>query len=82
VNIHYNDKKNATENISKQMAKLFLNSLYGKFGMKDIESNINILSKEKSIKITKNYNYDYIIPINDYYSIVKYRSKLPDKIRK
>jgi hypothetical protein len=82
VNIHYNDKKNAEDNISKEMAKLFLNSLYGKFGMKDIESNINILSKEKSTYITKNYNYDYIIPINDYYSIVKYRSKIPEKIRK
>jgi hypothetical protein len=49
--------------------------------MKDIESNINILSKDKCKNITKNYNYDFVIPINEHYSIVKYRSKLPEKIR-
>jgi hypothetical protein len=64
------------------MAKLFLNSLYGKFGMKDIESNINILPNEKCSKISQNYNYEYIEPINEFYSIAKYRSKLPEKIRK
>ena len=32
--------------------------------MKDIESNINILPNDQCSKIAKNYNYEYIDPIN------------------
>jgi hypothetical protein len=79
---HYNEKRNASDNISKQMAKLFLNSLYGKFGMKDIENHMGIIPNEKVKKIVDSYNYKDIEPINEEYSLVKYSGKLPESIRK
>ena len=36
VKDHYEIKKNSSDQVKKSNAKLFLNSLYGRFGMKDI----------------------------------------------
>lgn len=49
----YDKKKNAKDTIERNIAKLMLNSLFGKFGQKDIENRIKIVSREEAIKLVK-----------------------------
>ena len=64
VKLHYADKLNAKDVLSRNIAKLLLNSLYGKFGMKEIDSVLKVVSTEQADKIAMNYNYDFIAPLN------------------
>ena len=52
-------KKN--ENSLQYIYKLLLNSLYRRFGMKEIENKLKILSKEEAKKIMKKKIVFYII---------------------
>lgn len=54
VNIHYENKKNAIDPIKKQICKLLLNYLYGKFGMRDIDSILKVVPLSKA-NIIKNF---------------------------
>jgi hypothetical protein len=56
VNKYYDIKKNAKNEIERKNSKLMLNSLYGKFGMKDINSKIKIVKRSEADKYNKNYN--------------------------
>lgn len=82
VNIHYKDKKEATDPTRKSTSKLLLNSLYGKFGTKDIESTMKVITRSAAKAITKFYNYDFVSAINDHYTVVKYRSRISERLRK
>lgn len=62
---YYYDKKNNSDGVEKLIAKLFLNSNYGKFGEKSIrvskrivKDNLNFISYE-----TNNELLDYYVPI-------------------
>ena len=78
----YNKKKNAKDNVEKNIAKLMLNSLYGKFGQKDIENRIKFVSKDEANKILKGYHVSYFAGISDENVLIKYSSKLNEKLRR
>ena len=64
------------------IAKLLMNSLYGKFGMKDITSKLKILSLKEANKIIKNYNYSVFAELENDKVLVKYSSRISEKLRK
>ena len=78
----YNIKKTTKDPVEKTLSKLLLNSLYGKFGMKDITSNIKIVNKEDSKKITNKYNFSMFAELDNGKVLIKYSSKIPDSLRK
>jgi hypothetical protein len=45
---HYEIKKLSKDPVQRSIAKSLLNSLYGRFGMKDIESSMKIIDKKRS----------------------------------
>jgi len=77
----YNIKKNTKDPVEKALSKLLLNSLYGKFGMKDITSNIKIVNKEDSKKITNNFNYSMFAELDNGKFLIKYSSKIHESLR-
>lgn len=78
----YDSKKNASNDVDRLLAKLFLNSLYGKFGMKDIYSKIKIVSNKNGEFLKKHYNYSFFGKLDEDHSIIKYSSRVNEKIRK
>jgi hypothetical protein len=78
----YNKKKNAKDNVEKNIAKLMLNSLYGKFGQKDIENRIKIVSNDEANKILKGFHVSYFASISEEKVLIKYSSKLNEKLRR
>ena len=59
-----------------------LNSLYGKFGQKDIDNRIKIVSKDEANKILQGYHVSYFASISDENVLIKYSSKLNEKLRR
>jgi len=80
VDTFYEIKKNTKDPVERALSKLLLNSLYGKFGMKEIISNMKIMDKKEAQKITKNYNYTIFSELSDDKVLIKYTSKLPESI--
>lgn len=78
---HYEIKKNAKEGVSRKNAKLMLNSLYGKFGMKDINSKIKIVDRKKAKQLYKNYNYSVFAELSEDKVLIKYSSRISENIR-
>jgi len=78
----YNIKKNTIDPVEKALSKLLLNSLYGKFGMKDIISNMKIVNQNESKKITNNYNYSLFADLGNGKHLIKYSTKIHDSLRK
>ena len=52
-----------------------LNSLYGKFGQKDIENRIKLVSREEANKLVKSHHISYFAEINAAKVLIKYSSK-------
>lgn len=77
----YFEKKNSNNPVYKKIAKYSLNSVYGKFGQKDTSSNIKIMKVDEVNKFLKNYNYKYISELNNNYVIIKYSSRINEKLR-
>jgi len=65
VNILYKEKSEAKSTVERNIAKLMLNSLYGKFGMKDIYNNLKIVSPTEADKISKKYNYNLFVKLSN-----------------
>jgi len=82
VDTFYEIKKNTNDPVEKTLSKLLLNSLYGKFGMRDITSTMKIMSKKEANKITKNYNYSLFSELGEDKVLIKYSSKIPEPLRK
>ena len=78
----YNIKKTTSDPVEKQLSKLLLNSLYGKFGMKDIISTMKIVDFKDTLKITKNYNYSIFAELGNDKILIKYSSRLEESLRK
>ena len=74
--------KEESTGLAREDAKLKLNSLYGKFGQKDIEFRIRVVSKTEAEKIVKNYHYTIFTELNDQKVLVKYSSRINEKLRK
>jgi len=62
-------------------AKLMLNSLYGKFGMKDIVNKMKIINKSDHDKFIKTYNYTILTELDNDKLLVKYSGKINEKLR-
>lgn len=65
-------KKESNKQVEKLIDKYALNSLYGKFGQKDITNKNKIMKRNEAVSLTKFYNYD----LNDDYVIIKYSSRI------
>lgn len=55
VNDHFEIKQKTTDPIQRSIAKLMLNSLYGRLGMKDITSTMKIVDKKEAEYLDKKY---------------------------
>jgi hypothetical protein len=77
----YNDKKNNSNPVIRKIAKYSLNSLYGKFGQKDATTIIKLIKKSEIKLFTKKFNFQYISEINNKYAIIKYSSRISEKLR-
>ena len=82
VDTFYEIKKNTNDPVEKALSKLLLNSLYGKFGMKDIISTMKIVDHNEAKKITKDYNYTICSDLGDGKFLIKYSSKVNESLRK
>jgi len=78
----YNKKLKAKDEIEREIAKLSLNSIYGKFGQKEIESRIRILDSSEANKLIKKYHYSYLSEIGNGLVLMKYSARLNEKIRR
>ena len=81
VDTLFNIKSTATDNVISSIAKLTLNSTYGKFGQKDLEYTIKLLPKDKLDKVVSTYHYSYIGDISDNISLIKYGPRLNERLR-
>ena len=82
VTDHYEIKNTASDPIQKAIAKLFLNSLYGRMGMKDIEHIIKIVDKNEAENLDKVNNVSVLSKLTDNKYLVKYSGQLNDNLRK
>ena len=82
VETMYEIKKNTLDPVEKTLSKLLLNSLYGKFGMRDITSTMKIVSNNEAKKITRDYNYSICSDLGDGKVLIKYSSKVHESLRK
>lgn len=82
VEKHYELKKTACDPLRRNMSKLLLNSLYGKFGMKEQDNKLKIMSVESANKIQKNYNYSIFANLNKDKVLVRYSSRINESLRK
>ncbi len=82
VDNFYQMKSESTNPIDRLIAKLMLNSLYGKFGMKDINSRLRIINKNKANEIIKNYNFNILSDLGNNKVLIRYTNKLNDNLRK
>jgi len=81
VNKYYNIKLQAKSlgEYSKYItAKLIMNSLYGRFGMKPIKNIVKIVGKDESDKIHLHHNVIDNVLLNDQLEYIKYSSQIND----
>lgn len=81
VEKHYEIKKNASDPVKRKLSKLLLNSLYGKFGQREIESKLKIVNGKDAANIKRNYNYSIFSYLNNDKVLVKYSSRINEKLR-
>ena len=75
-------KASTTDPILKQVAKLSLNSTYGKFGQKEQEYNIKLVSKDEVENIITKYHYTYLAEISEDQFIIKSGPRVNEKLRR
>jgi hypothetical protein len=79
----YSIKKNSTNEVERNSAKLMLNSVYGRFGMKEIISHIKVIKHEDyNEKINKKMNHVVLTELSNGDKLVKYNGKINEKLRK
>jgi len=79
---HYKIKNTTKDPIQKSIAKLFLNSLYGRMGMKDIEDYTKIVGPQEAAYLDKNTNVSIFSKLNKDKYIVRYSGNISERIRK
>lgn len=75
-------KKNSKNQIQRSIAKLFLNALYGRLGMKELESTLRIVDKKEGDDLYKNTNVTVFSELTDNKYLIKYKGKVTDNIKK
>jgi len=81
VNDHYEIKSSSTDPVQKAIAKLFLNSLYGRMGINETENVMKIVDKKEAEILDKDSNVSILSELNDDKYLVKYNGKINDNIR-
>ena len=81
VDTLYNIKSTATDNVQRSIAKLTLNSTYGKFGQKEMEYTIKLVPNDKLAKVVSTYHCSYIGNISENVSLIKYGPRLNERLR-
>jgi len=79
---HYEIKKSTKDPVQKAIAKLFLNSLYGRMGMKDISNFMQIVDKNDAENLDKKYNVSFFSELTDNKYLIKYNGKISENIIK
>jgi hypothetical protein len=79
---HYEIKKNSKDPIQRAVAKLFLNSLYGRLGMRDIDNTMKIVDKSEAEYLDKNTNVSILSELTNDKYLVKYSGLINSKLRK
>lgn len=79
---HYEIKSSTNDPVQYSIAKLFLNSLYGRMGMKEIESTMKIVDKKEAETLDKNTNVSVMYKLTENKFLVKYSGQINDNIRK
>jgi hypothetical protein len=79
---HYKLKRSAKDPVQRTISKLFLNSLYGRMGMKEIDTLMRIVDKKEAELLDKNTNVTIISELGSDKFMVRYSGKLTDNIRK
>jgi hypothetical protein len=82
VNDHYELKKKSTDPVQRAIAKLLLNSLYGRMGMRGLESTMKVVDKVEAEYLDKNSNVSVFSELTEGKYLVKYKGKISDSIRK
>nr|QWO71441.1 DNA polymerase [Termitomyces titanicus] len=80
----YNKRLDAKKNNKKSLQriyKLFLNSLYGRFGMKNFDSLLVVVDEKKANEILKSKNILFVAKLNDKY-ILRYNNNVNKDIIK
>jgi hypothetical protein len=79
----YSIKKFSTNDVERNSAKLMLNSVYGRFGMKDITSQIKVIKHDDyNEKMNKKMNHVILTELSNGDKLVKYSGKLDERLRK
>jgi len=82
VNDHFDLKKNSTDPVQKNIAKLFLNSLYGRFGMNEILDKMEIVDKETAFDFLDfTHNVTIISELSNNKYLVKYSTEIDWSLR-
>ena len=81
VNYHYEIKKLSKDSVQKNMAKFLLNSLYGRMGMKEIDSTIEIINLDEAKQLEKKSNISIFSHLGNNKVLVKYSDSIPRNIR-
>ena len=82
VDTIFDEKKNSKNVVERSVAKLTLNSLYGKFGQKEQEYTIKLIEKDKVNDIIKTYHYSYLAEVSDTLALIKYGPRVSENIRR
>jgi len=82
VDDHFEIKSSTTDPVKRAIAKLFLNSLYGRMGMKNIENVMEIIDKKEAEKLDKNSNVSIFSELGNDKYLIRYSGKINDNIRK
>lgn len=75
-------KATATDGVRRSIAKLMLNSLYGKFGQKTEFNNINLLDEEAAFAILDKYNYTMFAEVAHDKFLVKYGKEINSSLKR
>jgi hypothetical protein len=81
VNDHFEIKQSATDPVQKAIAKLFLNALYGRMGMKEIGNVLTIVDKAEAAELDKNNNVSIISELTENKFLVGYKGQISQKIK-
>jgi len=82
INDHYKLKSSTTDPVQKTISKLFLNSLYGRMGMKEIDNVLKIVNKKEADNLDRNTNVSIISELDNDMYMVRYNGKITDNLRK
>lgn len=77
----YNIKATATDVVQKSIAKLSINSTYGKFAQRESEYIIKLVDNKGLEEIISKYHYNYIGKITEEITLIKYGPRLNEKLR-